>query len=178
VVLAIFIATAVLLRFEGRIWWCADGHLTPWTSDAWGRHNSQHLLDPYSFTHVLHGFVFWAALALMAPSTIAAEWRFVLCLGIEAAWEVVENTSWAIERYREATAAIGYTGDSVMNALGDVAACGVGLVLVQRLGWRWSAAMFVVTELVLLAWIRDGLVLNVVMLIAPSDAVRQWQMRH
>jgi hypothetical protein len=172
--LTIGLLTAVLLRAEGRIWWCAHRDLTPWSSDAWGPHNSQHLFDPYTLTHVLHGVVFWGALVFVAPA-LTTPWRFALGLGIEAAWEVLENTPWAIERYRTATAAAGYTGDSVLNALGDVAACGLGLALAARLGWRWSAAIFVVTELVLLAWIRDGLVLNVLMLLHPVESIRQWQ---
>lgn len=173
--IAILAATAALLRLEGRIWWCAAGDLALWTSDAWGRHNSQHLLDPYSFTHVLHGLALWGALALVAP-TVAASWRGVVGLGLEAAWEVLENSPWVIDRYRAATAAVGYSGDSVLNVLGDVVACGVGLYLAHRLGWRWSLVLFVVTEIVLLAWIRDGLTLNVVMLVHPSDAIRAWQM--
>lgn len=162
------------LRLEGRRWWCARGDLALWSSDAWGPHNSQHLLDPYSFTHVLHGLVFWWALRPLA-GTIAARWRVVLGLGLEAVWEVLENAPGVIERYRTATAAVGYAGDSVANVLGDLATCALGLGLAARLGWRWSAAIFVATELVLLVWIRDGLVLNVLMLVAPSDAVLRWQ---
>ncbi len=167
--------TAMVLSGEGRIWWCAAGDLRPWTSDAWGPHNSQHLLDPYSFTHVLHGLVFWGVLSLVAPK-IPIWWRAVMALGIEAVWEIVENAPWVIERYRAATAAVGYNGDTVVNSLGDVAACGLGLVIAQKLGWRWSIALYVVTELALLAWIRDNLTLNVIMLLYPIDAIRQWQM--
>lgn len=167
--------TAMVLRGEGRIWWCAAGDLRPWTGDAWGPHNSQHLMDPYSLTHVLHGLVFWGALSLAAPK-IPIWWRAVMALGIEAVWEVVENAPLVIDRYRAATAAIGYNGDTVVNSLGDVAACGLGLVVAQKLGWRWSIALYVATELVLLAWIRDNLTLNVIMLLYPIDAIRQWQM--
>ncbi len=175
--LAILACSAVLLRMQGRIWWCADGRLTPWTADAFGPHNSQHLLDPYSFTHLLHGLVLWAALSPLA-GRIAAPWRVLAGLGLEAAWEVLENAPWVIERYRAGTAAVGYSGDSVMNSLGDIVVCGIGLVLAPRLGWRLSLALFVVTEAILLVWIRDGLVLNVLMLAYPIDAIRQWQMGH
>lgn len=99
----------------------------------------------------------------------------MIALGVEAAWEILENSPWIIDRYRAATAAVGYTGDSVTNSLGDVAACGIGLVLASRLGWRWSTALFVATEVVLLVWIRDSLLLNVVMLVHPIDAIRVWQ---
>jgi hypothetical protein len=175
--LVLLAGTALALRLEGRIWWCVDGSPNPWTSDAWGAHNSQHLFDPYTFTHVLHGLVLWGLLKLVA-GRVPPWWRAVAALGVEAAWEVLENAPWVIDRYRAATAAVGYTGDSVMNSLGDVVACGAGLVIAHRLGWRWSAALFAATEVLLLLWIRDSLLHNVVMLLYPIDAVRHWQMGH
>jgi hypothetical protein len=175
--LAIMSSAAVALRIEGRSWWCSCGEPRVWIADAWGPHNSQHLSDPYSFSHVLHGVVFWWLLSWSAPR-LAVVWRAVAAIGIEAAWEVAENTAWAIERYRTATAAIGYTGDTVLNSLGDTAFCAAGLVVAQRLGWRRSALVFLLTEAVLLVWIRDSLLLNVLMLVYPIDAIRQWQLGH
>jgi hypothetical protein len=177
VALGLLAAAGAALRFEGRVWVCAYGDVGLWAGDAWGPHNSQHLLDPYSFTHVSHGLALWGAVWLLARRVPAA-WRAVAALGAEALWEVVENSAWVIDRYRAATAAIGYTGDTVVNSLGDVATCGLGLVLAQRLGWRRSAVVFVALELVLLVWIRDGLVLNVVMLLFPIEAIRRWQLGH
>ena len=175
--LGVMLSAAVALRLEGRSWWCSCGEPRVWIADAWGPHNSQHLSDPYSFTHVLHGLVFWWLLSWSAPR-LAAIWRGVAAIGIEAAWEVAENAAWAIERYRTATAAIGYTGDTVVNSLGDTAFCAIGLVVAQRLGWRRSAVVFFLTEAVLLVWIRDSLLLNVLMLLYPIDAIRQWQLGH
>lgn len=176
VTLVMLACTVCLLRFEGRIWWCALGDLSPWCADASGPHNSQHVFDPYCVTHMLHGLVFWGGLSLL-PMTVSTRWRVVAGLSLEALWEVLENSAWVIDRYRTATAAVGYTGDSVLNSLGDIVACGVGLAIAQRLGWRWSAVLFAVAELLVLVWIRDSLTLNVVMLVYPIEAIRHWQMR-
>lgn len=164
------------LRWEGRIWWCAQGDLNPVTLDAWGAHNSQHFLDPYSVTHLLHGVVFWWLLMPVA-TRVSTSWRLLAGLSLEALWEVLENSAWVIDRYRTATAARGYTGDSVLNSLGDLVACGAGLLVARRLGWRRSLILFVAAELLVLCWIRDSLTLNVIMLICPLDAIRDWQLR-
>jgi hypothetical protein len=174
---AVLAAAAAVLRAEGRRWWCACGNPSPWSGDAWGPHNSQHFLDPYSLTHVLHGVVLCGALAWACPRLPAA-WRLFLAVVIEAAWEVFENSEFVIQRYRGATAALGYQGDSVANSLGDILSCALGFVLARRLGWRWSVVLFLATEAVLLVWIRDSLLLNVVMLIHPLDCIRDWQTGH
>ena len=171
---AVLAAAACLLRWQGRLWWCACGRVLLWSGDAWSSDNSQHLFDPYSFTHVLHGLVLCGLLALALPG-VAAAWRLCLAVSLEAAWEVIENSDFVIRRYREATAALGYQGDTVVNSLGDVLACALGFALARRLGFRLSLALFALTEAVLLVWIRDSLVLNVVMLVYPSDAIRAWQ---
>jgi hypothetical protein len=170
----IMAATALLLRGQGRLWWCACQRLLLWTSNAWGSDNSQHLFDPYSFTHVLHGFIFCGLLAWGVPR-LSADWRLCLAVLVEAAWEVLENSDFVIRRYREATAALGYEGDTVVNSLGDILACGLGFVVARRLGFRLSLAMFVATEVVLLLWIRDSLTLNVLMLIYPVEGIKTWQ---
>src|SRR4051812_31585254 len=105
----IFIGTAALLRSQGRLWWCACGSLDLWSGDPNGPHNSQHLLDPYSFTHVLHGVVFCGLLAWAVPR-LAPAWRLVVATLIEAGWELFENSAFVINRYRTATAAVGYEG--------------------------------------------------------------------
>lgn len=168
-------ATVLALRWQGRLWWCAIGDLSPWAGDIGNRHTSQHLLDPYTFTHVLHGFILCGLLALILPR-LATRWRFVLAIMIEAAWEVFENTSYVINRYREATAAIGYQGDSVFNSLGDILACAGGFALAMRLGFRRTVALFLLTELGLLFWIRDSLLLNIILLIHPIEMIKTWQM--
>jgi hypothetical protein len=171
VILAVHVAT---LRAEGRRWWCACGSPNLWTSDAHGPHNSQHLLDPYSFSHVTHGILLCGFLWLVARRLPAA-WRFCLAVAVEAAWEVVENTDVVIDRFRAGTAALGYRGDSVANSVGDILSCMLGYWLAVRLGLWWSVVVVVSIEAGLLFWIRDNLVLDVLMLVYPLDAVRAWQ---
>jgi hypothetical protein len=131
-------------------------------------------LDPYSFTHLLHGFVLCGLLVLIVPR-LSLVWQLWLALSIEALWEVVENSEFVIRRYREETAALGYYGDTIVNSLGDILVCGLGFVLARRLGLRRTMALFVVTEVVLAIWIRDNLTLNILMLIYPVEAVKEWQ---
>ena len=98
-----------------------------------------------------------------------------LAVSIEAVWEVVENSQFVIERYREETIALGYQGDTIVNSLADILLCGIGFELARRLGFRRTLALFVVTEVALAVWIRDNLSLNVVMLVYPIEAVKEWQ---
>ncbi len=167
--------TAMLLRYEGRLWICSCGYVLLWAGNTKSADNSQHIFDPYSFTHVLHGFVFYALLALVVPR-LAMAWRLALALTIEAIWEVIENSPAVIERYRQATLALGYEGDTVVNSLADILCCGIGFMLARRLGFRRSLAVFVATEIILILWIRDSLILNVVMLLFPIEAIKKWQM--
>ncbi|HTU26306.1 MAG TPA: DUF2585 family protein [Pirellulales bacterium] len=171
----ILAATAIELHYQGRLWRSASGRLLLWVGDVWSSENSQQLFDPYSFTHVLHGFVLCGLAAWAVPRWPLA-WRLCLAIALEAAWEIIENTPFIIDRYRQATIAAGYEGDTVINSLGDVLACGAGFLIAQRLGWRWSLAVFIAIELALLIWIRDSLLLNVLMLVYPFPQVKAWQM--
>jgi hypothetical protein len=102
-------------------------------------------------------------------------WRLWLAVCFEALWELVENTECVIERYRGVTAAIGYHGDTIINSLGDIFFFGIGFVMARYLGLRRTVVVFVIIELLLLVWIRDGLILNMIMLLCPIDAVKEWQ---
>src|ERR687886_2865511 len=168
VIVLVLIATALLLRSQGRLWWCSCDYLLLWAGSPWSSDNSQHLLDPYSFTHVLHGFVLCGLLALIVPR-LAAIWQLCLAVSIEAAWEVVENSEFVIRRYREETAALGYHGDTIVNSICDILVCGLGFVLASRLGLRRTLALFAVTEVALIFWIRDSLLLNILMLVYPVE---------
>jgi hypothetical protein len=174
---AVTMAAAFQLGRQGRALFCACGRVLLWTSEAWSANTSQHLSDPYSFTHVLHGFVFCGLLAWGA-ARLSWPWRLWLALVAEAAWEIAENTEFVVRRYRENTMALGYEGDTIFNSLGDILACALGFLLARRLGWRRSLVVFALTEIVLLLWIRDSLLLSVLMLIYPSDALRAWQAGH
>lgn len=172
---AVLVAAAYQLRSQGRLWICSCGKLLIWSGDVCSSDNSQHFLDPYSFTHVLHGLVYCGLLAWIVPR-LAPAWRLWLAVAAAALWEVVENSDFVIQRYRAATAALGYQGDTIVNSLGDILSCAVGFMIARRLGFRRSLALFVLTEVVLLIWIRDSLTLDVLMLIFPLDAIKQWQM--
>lgn len=167
--------TTLLLVLQGRIWWCSCGQLNAWAPDIWSSHNSQHWFDAYSYTHVLHGVVFCGLIAWLLPGVLP-RWRLILALSVEAAWEVLENSQVIIQRYREATIGLGYEGDSIANSMADILCCGIGFVIARKLGFRLSALLFVLTELVLLVWVRDNLTLNVLMLTFPIEAVKTWQM--
>ena len=165
----------VALRLEGHRWWCLCGRPVPWSGDIWSKHNSQHLADPYTFTHLLHGFLFYALLRPLA-GRLGSGTRLKLAVAVESLWEVLENSEPLIERYRQATIALGYAGDSIFNSVGDIVACGVGYLLAGRLPIRWSFALFVLVEAALLLVYRDNLALNVLMLIWPNQAIKSWQM--
>jgi hypothetical protein len=174
---AVAAAAAAVLRLEGRLWLCSCGRFRLWLGDAWGAETSQQLFDPYSFTHVLHGFAFAGLLALLLPRA-PRRLSLLLAVLLEALWEVIENTEYVINRYREATAALGYNGDTVVNSLGDVAACALGFLVARRLGRLRALLLFVAVEAALLLWIRDSLLLNIVLLVYPSEKLRAWQAGH
>jgi len=175
--IAVVLGVAIFqLRYQGRLWICSCDQLYLWAGNVWSSDNSQHLFDPYSFTHLLHGVVFLWALAWTIPRLLSPLWSLWLALTVESGWEVVENSAFIINRYREGTAALGYSGDTIVNSFGDIFICGVGFVLAYYLGFRRSLALFVIIEVVLLFWIRDSLILNVVMLIYPIEAIKVWQL--
>lgn len=173
--LAVVSAAALLLWQQGRVLWCACGSYAPWSGAIWSKHNSQHLADPYSFTHGLHGFVFFALLAPLRR-WVSLPARFLLAIAAESAWEILENSEAVIQKYREATISLDYFGDSVANSVADVVCCGLGFLLVSRMRPWQALALFVVVELVLAWWIRDSLLMNVLMLVYPLEVVKQWQL--
>ena len=168
--------TVVAMRAQGRLWICACGRVDLWASPTKSSENSQHLADPYSFTHVLHGVVFYWLLARLFPR-LHVMWQLTAAVAVESLWEVFENSEFIIQRYRQATLALGYEGDTVVNAVGDIAFMALGFWLARKLGFSRSAALFVATEIALILWIRDSLLLNIIMLIVPIDAIKNWQMR-
>jgi hypothetical protein len=158
----------------GREPWCACGTVKLWHGVVRSSENSQHLSDWYTFTHVLHGFGLYAALAL-ARGRLAAGTRFLLAMAGEAAWEAFENTPFVIERYRAATIALDYYGDSVVNSLGDLLTAAAGYAVAARAPLWTTIAVALALE-AFLAWaIRDNLTLNLLMLVVPIPAIEAWQ---
>jgi hypothetical protein len=171
----LFLSLAVVLLLMGRPPWCKCGYINLWHGDVISSENSQHITDWYTFTHIIHGFGLYGILWLIARRW-SLELRFLLALLIEVAWEIFENTDFVITRYREDTIALGYYGDSVINAEVDVLACGLGFVLAARLPIWATLALAVVIEGMLAYVIRDNLTLNIIMLIYPFEAIKEWQL--
>lgn len=175
--LVIAIALGFLIayfRLHGRLWWCKCGEPFLVSLDINSMHNSQHIIDPYSLSHVLHGVIFYFAVTLLAPKMLLS-WRVAIATLVEIGWEILENSPIIIERYRAATISLGYEGDTVANSISDVAMAMIGFFLAAKIGWKWSLVFFVASELFMLWWIRDNLTLNVLMLVHPLQAVKQWQ---
>lgn len=168
------IALAAILLAMGRSPICDCGYVKLWEGDPNGPGNSQHVADWYTLSHVIHGFLFYWATRMAAPRASFA-WRLFAAVLVEAAWEIVENTSWIIDRYRDATISLQYYGDSVLNSVMDLLAMMLGFWLASRLPVRATVAIALGFEILTVWLIRDGLALNVLMLLWPMEAVRVWQ---
>ena len=172
--LAILSGAALILLAMGRNPICTSGTVALWVGERDSPRTSQMLADWYSLSHIVHGLLFYAALWLVARRW-AVQWRFLAALSIETAWELIENTPFVINRYRATTAALGYTGDSVINSLSDIAMMCAGFLLARKLPVWASVALLIVLEVVPLFVIRDNLTLNVWTLLAPNASVQTWQ---
>jgi hypothetical protein len=170
----IFVATALWLAWSGRVLICQCGYIKFWHGDNFSAESSQHLFDWYSPSHLIHGLLFYAVLWLVARR-VPVGWRLAIATAVECLWEVVENSDAIIERYRSVTISLDYFGDSVINSVADVVAMWVGFAL-ARVVPVWAAVAIVVGfEVLTMIVIRDGLALNILMLLSPLDAVRTWQ---
>lgn len=159
----------------GRVPWCRCGYVKLWQGIVYSSENSQHITDWYTFSHVIHGIGFYVLLWAVARR-LPLPVRFVAAVALEAAWEVLENTPMVIDRYRAVTIALDYYGDSVINSVSDVVAMMMGFWMARRLP-VWGTVAFVIgMELLLAMVIRDNLTLNIIMLIHPINAIKQWQL--
>lgn len=172
--LLVIAAGAAVLLAMGRPAICSCGTIELWVGQGDSPKTSQMLADWYSPSHVIHGFLFYWLLWLGFRKW-PVERRFLAAVLLELSWEILENTDWAIQRYREATIAIGYTGDSVLNSLSDLAMMALGFWLARKLPVWLIALLALVLEVAALIAVRDNLTLNIWMFLFPTDAIRTWQ---
>jgi hypothetical protein len=174
IILAMVVIALIYLRWQGRIWWCECGRPTPISIQVQSQHNSQHLFDAYSLSHVLHGVFFYGVLWVFRAK-LSLNVRAAIAAAVEIGWEMLENSPIIINRYRAATVSLGYTGDSIANSLADIVSFVIGFYIARKLGLKWSIVIFILVELAMLWLMRDNLTLNVLMLLWPIDAIRKWQ---
>jgi hypothetical protein len=170
----ILFATGAVEWWTGRSLFGPDGKFGWWDGDVWSSENSQRVADAYTFSHIIHGMLFYAFLWLVARR-LPVKYRFLIALLIEAGWELLENSPIIIDRYRAVTISLGYVGDSVLNSVSDVVFAGFGFFLAWCSRVWITIALIIIFELGCLFWVRDNLTLNVIMLVAPSETIKAWQ---
>jgi hypothetical protein len=173
-VLGIMLVQALVLHGMGRVWLCTCGRIRLWVGDIWSPELSQQVTDWYTFSHFVHGILFYGLLRLFLPH-LPVITRLAIAVGIEATWEIAENTPWVIEAYRAQALARGYVGDSVLNSLSDTLSMMAGFALAWKLPWRLTLALAVVMEIAVGYLVHDNPTLNILNFIHRFPAIEAWQ---
>ncbi|MDP3954467.1 MAG: DUF2585 family protein [bacterium] len=173
--LFIILFAGFLLLLMGRVPWCTCNQVWLWSGDIFTEHNSQHISDPYTLTHFIHGIAFYLLLWLFFK-----RWpiglRLLLAVGLESVWEVIENTDMVIDYYRANTISLGYYGDSVINSISDIIIMAVGFWFTRKSPIWVSVLVVIAIEIFLAFWIKDNLTLNIIMFIHPFEVIKSWQL--
>jgi len=164
----------LMLHRAGQPWIAADGVVRLWESDVLSPRMSQELSDWYSFSHIIHGFLFFWLTRRLAPR-LPLPARLLICMGIETGWEIAENSPFVINAYRRQALAAGYVGDSIINSVSDVVMMSGGFLVASRLKARYVIALALMFEIFTISMIRDGLALNILNFAVPIKAIHDWQ---